>query len=133
MYVEDVEDGKRTYRHIYAHNFLNIQPILNLEKVLESWDLAFQPYDPILCILKHVEDVKDRSNAPKGCNAMYVEDVKDGKRTYRHILLNTIFDIFDIHTLLWSFVQHFTHALNGMYAMYLNTSNIKQCVLTCAL
>ena len=29
MYVQDVEDGKRTYRHIYAHNFLNIQPIFN--------------------------------------------------------------------------------------------------------
>ena len=36
MYVEDVEDGKRTYRHIYAHNFLNIQPIFNPQKVLES-------------------------------------------------------------------------------------------------
>ena len=33
----------------------------------------------------YVEDVKDRSNTPKGCNAMYVEDVKDGKRTYTHI------------------------------------------------
>ena len=33
-----------------------------------------------------VKDVKDRSNTPKGCNAMYVEDVKDGKRTYTHIL-----------------------------------------------
>ena len=54
----------------------------------------------ILCIVKHVEDVKDRSNAPKGCNAMYVKDVEDGKRTHRHILLNTIFDVFDIHTLL---------------------------------
>ena len=32
-----------------------------------------------------VEDVKDRSNTPKGCNAMYV-DVEDGKRTYTHIL-----------------------------------------------
>ena len=65
---------------------------------------AFQPYHQILCILKHVrdvgdrsstpkdcnamyvEDVEDRSNTPKGCNAMYVEDVEDGKRTYRHIL-----------------------------------------------
>ena len=37
----------------------------------------------------YVEDVKDRSNTPKGCNAMYVEDVKDGKRTYTHILLIT--------------------------------------------
>ena len=46
----------------------------------------------------YVEDVEDRSNTPKGCNAMYVEDVedvKDGKRTYTHILahnfLNTDF------------------------------------------
>ena len=37
-----------------------------------------------LCILKHVEDVKDRSITPKDCNAMYVEDVKDGKRTNTH-------------------------------------------------
>ena len=44
---------------------------------------AFQPYHQILCMLKHVEDVEDRSNTPKGCNAMYVED---GKRTCTHIL-----------------------------------------------
>ena len=37
----------------------------------------------------NVEDVEDRSNTPKGCNAMYVEDVKDGKRTYTHIWLIT--------------------------------------------
>ena len=47
---------------------------------------AFQPYHQILCILKHVRDVGDRSSTPKDCNAMYVEDVEDGKRTYRHIL-----------------------------------------------
>ena len=29
--------------------------------------------------IKHVEDVEDRSNTPKGCNAMYVGDVEDGK------------------------------------------------------
>ena len=33
---------------------------------------AFQPYHQIMCILNQVEDVKDRSNTPKGCNAMYV-------------------------------------------------------------
>ena len=32
----------------------------------------------MLCILKHVEDVKDRSSTLKGCNAMYVQDVEDG-------------------------------------------------------
>ena len=46
----------------------------------------FQPYHQILCMSKHVEDVKDRSNTHKGCNAMYVRDVEDGKRTYTHIL-----------------------------------------------
>ena len=40
---------------------------------------AFQPYHQILCILKHVEDVEDRSSTPMGCNAMYVEDVEDCK------------------------------------------------------
>ena len=35
-YVEGVEDGKRTYTHIFAHNFLNIQPIFNPQKVLRS-------------------------------------------------------------------------------------------------
>ena len=47
----------------------------------------------ILCILKHVKDVKDRSNTPKGCNAMYVEDVEDGKRTYTHIYAHNFLNI----------------------------------------
>ena len=38
---------------------------------------AFQPYHQILCILKHVGDVGDRSSTPMGCNAMYVGDVGD--------------------------------------------------------
>ena len=29
MYVEDVEDGKRTYTHIMAHNFPNTKWIFN--------------------------------------------------------------------------------------------------------
>ena len=36
--------------------------------------------------VEDVKDVKDRSSTPKGCNAMYVKDVEDGKRTYTHIL-----------------------------------------------
>ena len=35
---------------------------------------AFQPYHQILCMSKHV--CQDRSNTHKGCNAMYVEDIK---------------------------------------------------------
>ena len=49
---------------------------------------AFQPYHQMLCMSKHVKDVEDRSNTHKGCNAMYVGDVEDGKRTYTHILVH---------------------------------------------
>ena len=38
---------------------------------------AFQLYHQILCILKHVEDVKDSSSTPIGCNVIYVKDVGD--------------------------------------------------------
>ena len=38
---------------------------------------AFQQYHQILCILKHVGDVGDRSSTTKGCNAIYVRDVRD--------------------------------------------------------
>ena len=39
--------------HIFAHNFLNIQQIFNLQKVLESWDLGlFQPYHQMLSMLE---------------------------------------------------------------------------------
>ena len=50
MYVEDVEDGERTYRHIYAHNFLNIQSIFNPQKVLESWDLGLSNHTIQYCV-----------------------------------------------------------------------------------
>ena len=50
MYVRDVRDGlnyivyvmlfmsemSKIYKHVFAHNFLNIQRIFNPEKVLES-------------------------------------------------------------------------------------------------
>ena len=36
MFVETVNTTVKTHLHIPAHNFLNIQPIFNLQKVLES-------------------------------------------------------------------------------------------------
>ena len=55
MYVKDVEEGKRTYRHIFAYKFLN-----QFRKSFGKLRLtAFQPYHQIQCILKHVEDLKD--------------------------------------------------------------------------
>ena len=47
----------------------------------------------MLCILKHVEDVKDKSNTLKACNTMYVEDVEDGKRAYTHIFAHNFLNI----------------------------------------
>ena len=46
-----------------------------------------------MCILKHVEDVEDRSNTPKGCNTMYVKVVEDGKRAYTHIFAHNFSNI----------------------------------------
>ena len=51
-------------------------------------------------MLSIVEDVKDRSNTPKGCNAMYVEDVEDGKGTYRHIFIITFIIWYRLYVLL---------------------------------
>ena len=50
---------------------------------------AFQPYHQILCMSKHVEDVEDRSNIPKGCNAMYVEDIEDRSNLLWLVLISS--------------------------------------------
>ena len=64
------------------------------EKSFEKLGLkAFQPYHQMLCILKHVGDVGDRSSTSKGCNAMYVEDIEDGERTYTHIIAHNFINI----------------------------------------
>ena len=60
---------------------------------------AFQPYHQILCILKHVGDVGDRSSTPKGCNAIYVGDVEDGKRTW--LITSLILNGFSIRKKFW--------------------------------
>ena len=36
VFVKTVNTTVKTHSHIPAHNFLNIQPIFNLQKVLES-------------------------------------------------------------------------------------------------
>ena len=68
----------------HTQAFLLITFLIFNAKSFEKLRLrVFEPYHQILCILKHVEDVKDRIYTPKGCNAMYVED---GKRSYTYIL-----------------------------------------------
>ena len=56
---------------------------------------TFQPYHQILCMSKHVEDVEDRSNTHKGCNALYVEDVKHIKTSHNRCILKYVEDVED--------------------------------------
>ena len=49
----------------------------------------------IRCLLKYVEDVEDRSNTPKGCNAMDVKDVEDIKTSHNRCLLKYVEDVED--------------------------------------
>ena len=57
MYVKNIKDGQRTYTHIFSHNLLNNQLIFNPFGKLRL--RTFQPYHQILCMSKHVKDVKD--------------------------------------------------------------------------
>ena len=107
MYVRDVGDGSnyivhvmlfmsemsKIYKHVFAHNFLNIQQFFNQEKSFEKLRLrAFQPYHQILCKLKHVGDVIDRSSTPKGYNAIYVGDVEDRNNLLYRIYVGDVGD-----------------------------------------
>ena len=92
--------AQNTYKHIFAHNFLNIQPIFNPKKRFEKLQLrAFQPYHQILCILKHVKDVEDRSNTLRAVILCMSKMSKMGKEHTHTFLLITflIFNWFSIH------------------------------------
>ena len=58
QYMSKTSKMGKEHTHIFAHNFLNIQPIFNLQKVWKA-ETKSLPYHQILCIIKHVEDVKD--------------------------------------------------------------------------
>ena len=82
----------------HTHTFWLITSLMDFQSEKSFGKLrlrAFQPYHQILCISKHVEDVKDRSNTHKGCNAMYVEDVKDIKTSHNRCILKYIEDVED--------------------------------------
>ena len=95
MYVEDVEDGKRTYHTFWLITFLIPNGFSIRKKFWKAETESYQPYHQILCISKHVEDVEDRSNTHKGCNAMYVEDVKDIKTSHNRCILKYVEDVED--------------------------------------
>ena len=88
--------GKEHTHTFLLITFLIFNPFSICKKFWKAETKAFQPYHQILCILKHVKDVKDRSNTPKGCNAMYVED---GKGTYTCIFAHNFLNIRPIFNL----------------------------------
>ena len=40
----------KIYKHVFAHNFLNIQWIFNPEKVLKSWDIGLSNHTIKYCV-----------------------------------------------------------------------------------
>ena len=60
----------RDIKDVFAHIFLNIQQIFNLEKVLESWDLGLSKHIKFYVCWRWFE-------LHCVCNAVYVGDVKD--------------------------------------------------------
>ena len=57
------------------------------------------------CNAIYIEDVKDRSNTPKGCNAMYVKYVEDGKRTYTHIFVQGMWHVEGVRDVILIFSE----------------------------
>ena len=78
MYVEDVEDGKRIYTYIFVQGMWHVADVGDVILIFFECNAIY---------------AKDRSNTPKGCNAMYVKDVKDGKRTYTYIFAHNFLNI----------------------------------------
>ena len=119
-HVEDVEDRSNTLRAVmlcmsktskmgkeHTHTFWLITSlILNgfsiRKKFWKAETRAFQPYHQILCILKHVGDVEDRSNTLRAV-MLCMSRVEDGKRTYTHILAHNFLNIngFSIRKKFW--------------------------------
>ena len=88
----------KTHSHISAHNFLNIQPIFNLQKVLESWDCGLFNHTIKYYICQHCRHKTRISNA---FNAMYVDTV-DTKHIYTFLPITfLIFNRFSICKKFW--------------------------------
>ena len=91
MYVEDGKDDKnlqytqhlKSSKSQLSKTFFRLKIHWILRKLWAKnmfvyyWDTSHQT----LCILKHVQDVEDRSSKPMGCNPLYVKDVKDCKKS----------------------------------------------------
>ena len=88
----------KTHSHISAHNFLNIQPIFNPQKVLEIWDRGLFNHTIKYYICWHCWHKTRISNA---FYTMYVDTV-DTKHLYTFLPITfLIFNRFSIHKKFW--------------------------------
>ena len=76
-----VEDWKRTYTHIFVQGMWHVEGVGDVILIFSE------------CNAVYVEDVKDRSNTPRGCHAMYVKDIKDVERIYTYIFAHNFLNI----------------------------------------
>ena len=74
-----VEDVGDLILNVFVCNAINVEDVEDRSNIPKGCNAMY---------VGDVKDVKNRSNTPKGCNAMYVEDVEDGKRTYTNILVH---------------------------------------------
>ena len=59
-------------------------------------DVEDRSNTPKGCNAMYVQDVEDRSNTPKGCNAMYVKDVEDRSNTPKGCNAMYVGDVEDV-------------------------------------
>ena len=107
----------------FSHNFLNIQPIFNLQKVLKSWDCELFNHTIKYYICLHCRHKTRISNA---FNAMYVNTV-DTKHIYTFLPITFLtFNWFSICKKFWKAetVGFSTIQSNTIYMLTLSTLGI---------
>ena len=57
---------------------------------IKFWKAETESFPTIPSSPMYVEDVEDRQNTHKGCNAMYVEDIEDIKTSHNRCLLKYV-------------------------------------------
>ena len=109
----------QTHPHIFAHNFLNIQLIFNLQKVLESWDWGlFNQY--YMCQYCH-----HKTRVSNAFNAIYVDTVNT-KHIYTFLKITfLIFNQFSICKKFWKAeTEGFSTIPSILYMLTISTLGI---------
>ena len=87
----------KTHPHVSAHNFLNIQPLFNPQKVLESWDCGLFNHT-INTICRYC---RYRTRISNAFNTIYVDTV-DTKHIHTFLPITfLIFNRFSIRKKFW--------------------------------